>query len=290
MRTETVIDTVAIQVDFYDEIECSVVHDNLFERLERYEYKVDNRPKVEYHNKDVASIAHMATIDKGTYSYKKQDINTNKQVWYLTIKLAGLKKYIPWRDKLSHNCLLLIVSYLKTNRYPYEVKQFDIALNIFTKYENTVVLCTNKVKKRDYHLANDKQFETTRYMEKFVNSKQKAEAMFHGCHYCKTTKEKLKFPLTRHEVSYQKNFFKTNGFDIGAIYNGFNRYHVLYIPNKKRQQEIRDWYDSKSVIRQKDIKDMRLERYRLHIDMKVLIDFTTLLYMVDDKILEQFMC
>jgi hypothetical protein len=287
MRTETVIDTVAIQVNFYDEVECSTVHDNLFERLERYGYKVDNRPKVEYHNKDVARIAHIATIDKGTYSYKKQNMDKEKQVWYLSITLAGLKKYIPWRDKVSHNCLLLIISYLKTNRYPYEVKQFDVALNIFTKYENTMVLCTNKVKKREYYEANEKQlYSTTKWIEKFRNAKHKADAIFCGCHYCKATKEKLKFPLTRHEVSYQKNFFKANGFDIGAIYNEFNRYHVLYAPNKKKQQEIKDWYDSKEVIRHKDIKNMRLERYRLHIDINVLVSFATLLYVVDDETLE----
>ena len=64
---------------------------------------------------------------------------------------------------------------------------------------------------------------------------------------------------------------------------------TMYIPNQKKQQEIMDKYDSLEVIRKKDLKELKLDRYRLYIDLHVLVDFATRLYLVDDGVLEQFM-
>lgn len=286
MRTETAIDTVTMQVNFYNESIYDTTIEAIIQRLEKYKYFVNNKENIEVEYKHKL----ISTINKGSFSYEKQDKSKANKIWYLSIKLAGLKKYIPWRDKASHNALMLIISYLNTNKHIFKITQFDVALNIFTKYENILALCMKRFPTTEYWGANQKQiYKTTTWMEKFKNSKHKANAVFHGCHYDKSIKEKLDYSLTRFEVSFQKPYFKNKGFNIGTIYNDFNRYYMLYVPNKKKRQEIKDMYDSKENIRKKDIKDMRLERYRLHIDIKVLIDFSINLYGVNDDTIDHFM-
>lgn len=284
MRTETVIDTVALQCNFCNEEKCNIVKNKITERLKSNDYYSSDGITFEYNYKTIA------TIEQGSFSYVTKDKKRANTVCYLSIKLAGLKRSIAEIDMASHNALMLIISYLNTHKQAFKVTQLDVALNIFTKFENTLALCTKRYATTQYYGANEEQpFTTTRYIEKFKNAKHKADAVVHGCHYDKSAKEKLEYDLTRLEISFQKKFFKNNGFNVGAMYNEFYRYHVLYIPNQKRKQEIMDKYDSLTVIRQKDIKALRLEMHRQHIDLYVLVDFTSKLYMVDDATLGTFM-
>jgi hypothetical protein len=284
MRTETAIDTVALQCNFYNEEKCDTTRYDLIERLKAYRLYSDDGITFEYKYKTVV------TIDSGSFSYVTKDKKKARPEWYLSIKLAGLKRFLPDRDKMSHNALMLLVSYLNTHRLTFKVTQFDVALNIFTKLENVLALCTRRYATTKYWEANEEQlFPTTRYMEKFKNAKHKAEAVSHCLVYGKSDKEELEYNLVRLELSFQKKFFKNNGFNVGKMYNEFSRYHVMYIPNQKKKQEIMDKYDGLEVIRKKDIKDLKLDRYRLHIDMNVLVDFATKLYLVDDTILDIFM-
>ena len=284
MRTETAIDTIALQCNFDNEEKSETARYAIVERLREHNLYSDDNIKFEYKYKTVV------TVDKGSFSYVKKDKKKARTVWYLSIKLAGLKRYIPDRDKVSHNALMLLVSYLNTHKLTFKVTQFDVALNIFTKLENVLALCTKRYSTTQYWKANEEQlFPTTRYMEKFKNAKHKADAVSHCCSYGKSDKEELDYNLVRLEVSFQKKFFKNNGFNVATMYNEFDRYHVMYIPNQKKQQEIMDKYDSLEVIRKKDLKELKLDRYRLHIDVHVLVDFAAKLYLVDDGVLEQFM-
>jgi len=292
MRTETAIDTVALQCDFYTEEECTTAQYEIVDRLKEYRlYSKDKEHKL-YSNNDIVfeyKYKTVATIDTGSFSYVTKDKKKARPVWYLSIKLAGLKSYIPDRDRMSHNTLMLVVSYLNTHKLLFKITQFDVALNIFTKLDNILALCTSRYSTTKYWQANEVQlFETTTYMEKFKSKKHKADAVSHACLYGKSSKENLDSNLTRFEISFQKKFFKNNGFNVGAMYNEFYRYHVMYIPNQKTKQEIMDKYDSLEVLRKKDVKDLKLERYSLHVDINVLVGFTTKLYLVDDGVLEQF--
>ncbi len=284
MRTETVIDTVALQCNFYKEDKCDIAKYEIIDRLKEYNFYSVNGIDVEFNYKPIA------TIDEGSFSYVTKDKKKANIVWYLSIKLAGLKKYIHDRDKASHNALMLIISYLNTNKIPFKVTQLDVALNIFTKYENTLVLCTKRHATTKYWKTNELQlFDTTKYIEKFKSAQHKADAVTHCCTYNKSDKEKLKYSLTRVEISFQKKFFKNNGFNVGEIYKEFYRYHMMHIPIQKIKQEIMDKYDRLDIIRQKDIKALKLDHYRLHIDLNVLVDFATKLYIVDNDVLDSFM-
>jgi len=293
MRTETAIDTLALQCDFYTEEKCTTAQYEIVDRLKEYRLHSKDKEYKLYSADDIAfeyKYKTVATIDTGSFSYITKDKKKARPVWFLSIKLAGLKRYIPDRDRISHNVLMLVVSYLNTRKLTFKVTQFDVALNIFTKLDNILALCTSRYSTTKYWQANEVQlFLTTTYMEKFKSEKHKADAVSHGCLYGKSNKENLDYNLTRFEISFQKKFFKNNGFNVGAMYNEFYRYHVMYIPNQKTKQEIMDKYDSLEVLRKKDIKELKLDRYRRHIDLHVLVDFATKLYLVDDGVLDSFM-
>ena len=60
------------------------------------------------------------------------------------------------------------------------------------------------------------------------------------------------------------------------------------MPNKKKKQELMDQYDAKDVLRQKDVKELKLDLYRLDININVLIDFSIKLYSVNNITLEPY--
>jgi len=285
MKHETVIDTIALQVNFFDENKCDTAMDELFAKLEKYNlYKDKNSNEIKY------KFNLIATIDKGCFSYRKTNNEKAQTIWYLTIKLAGLKRYLDSIDTASTNCLLLICSYLNTNKLAYHVTQLDVAIDIFTKFDNVLALCTNRSPTTKYYKANEEQkYLTTTYIEKFKNEQQQKEAVLRATLYDKTLKHTLQTTITRFEISFQKKFFKNNKFDVGAIYREFQRYQVLYIPNQKKKQAIMDKYDSIEIIRQKDVHELYVERLRLHPNVQALMDFISRMYMVHDTRLEYFL-
>lgn len=285
MKHETVIDTIALQVNFIDdENRCDATKYNLLELLKGYGFHIDHMSNnIEY------KYNLIATIDKGCFSYRKINKEKAKTVWYLTIKLAGLKRYEVSIDTASTNCLLVICSYLNTDKLAFNVTQLDVAIDISTKFENVLALCTNRSPTTKYHKSNEEQkYPTTTYIEKFKNEQQQKEAVLRATLYDKTFKHTLQSNITRFEISFQKKFFKNNKFDVGAIYYEFQRYHLLYLPNKKKKQEIMDKYDSMEIMRQKEIRELHIESFRLHPDTQVLMNFILKLYTVYDT-LEYFL-
>jgi len=283
MRTETAIDTVTLQCNFNHEDKCDSAKDDILELLKKYNYYSEDDSEVQYRYKTVA------TIEQASYSYVKKNKKKANVVWYLSIKLAGLKRYNTYLDIAATNCLLIIASYFNTKKLAMKITQLDVALNIFTKFENVLSLCTKRLPKADYYKANEEQkYLTTQYFVKYDSKEQKNRATTHACLYDKTVKHDLAFKLTRFEISFSKKFLKKNGLNVGSIYNEFKRYHVLYMPNKKKKQELMDQYDAKDVLRQKDIKELKLNWNRLDIDINVLIDFAIRLYRVDDITLESY--
>lgn len=283
MKTETSVDTIALQCNFDNEESCKIAKAEIANRLEHNKLYSNDDTLFCYNYKTVA------TIGKGSFSYLTKENDKVNKVWYLSIKLAGLKRYQPLLDRVSRDSLLLIVSYLNTKKIIFEITQLDVALNIFTKFDNILVLCTKKHATTKYWKANEEQpFSTTRYIEKFKNSKHKASAVLHACLYDKTEKEKLGYRLTRFEVSFQKKFFKKDGVNIGKIYKELLRYHILYLSNSKIKQEIILKYDNLDVIRKREVKSLKLDQYRLTINIDYLHKFILEIYEVNDKNLEHY--
>lgn len=284
MKYNLIVDTIALQVDYHNEYKCDLGYSQLQELLKGYGYFYDTiKKEYQYKHKKIL------TMSKGSYGVKR---NGNKQIiYYIRIKLAGLKRYLLYIDIASHNALMIIASYFNTNKQFYKVTQFDVAVDIFTKYKNILVLCTNKRPSTKYFGANEEQpFNTTTYIEKFNNGKDKANAAVHMQKYCKTSKSKLLINITRVEISFQKPFLNKNGLNIGYMYAEIMRYHILYIANNmKKQQEVKDKYDSIEIMRARDIKSLNISQHRLHIDIIPLASIISDIYTVTDDVLVHYL-
>jgi len=284
MKQSLGIDTIALQVNFTSEASMYLAKYDLKCRLTDYGffYK-EEQDEFQYNYKTIA------TMHSGSYGTKNDDKKVI--VYYISIKLAGLKRYILDIDTASRKCLLIIFSYLNTHDLPIKITQLNIAIDIYTKFENILVLCTKRVPTTNYFKADsaEQPFQTTTYIERFKSAAHKKNATLHTQSYSKSAKNNLEFELTRIETSIQKNFLDTHGLNIGAIYKQLLRYHILYIPNKKRQQEIREQYDSQEVLRKSNIKSLNIEKYRIHPDILSIHSFVSSIFQVNDNLLDHFL-
>lgn len=186
--------------------------------------------------------------------------------YYVAVSFYGLKSHIEILDNLSNGCLLAVCGILNTLNIDYMFTELDVCLDMNTKIDNVLALCTTKLPRTEYHSPNNSFYNgDTVYIEKFTNDRfsyysQRAYV------YNKAKKENLKFPLTRFELKLQKSFFK-NDLDFETIVNALNRYTVMYFPNIYEKNIIIDRYNSYYRISRRDIDRMGLDRYRLKPDV-----------------------
>ena len=104
MRHETAIDTVELKSNFNDKDECDATVGVLISTLEKYDYYIkfedEYKIQIEYKHKLIASIR------KGSFSFVNQDKEKEDTTWYISIKLAGIKRYIHYIDCAASNCLI----------------------------------------------------------------------------------------------------------------------------------------------------------------------------------------
>lgn len=192
---------------------------------------------------------------------RKYDIN-----YYVIVSFYGLKSHIEILDNLSNGCLFAVCGILNTLNIDYMFTELDVCLDMNTKIDNVLVICTTKLPRTEYYSLNDSFYNgNSVYIEKFTKNKldyysQRAYV------YNKAKKENLKYPLTRFELKLQKSFFK-NDFDFETIVNALNRYTVMFFPTIYEKIRIVDKYNSYSRISRRDIDRIGLDRYRLKPDV-----------------------
>lgn len=186
--------------------------------------------------------------------------------YYIAVSFYGLKSHIGILDNLSNGCLFAVCGILNTFNIDYMFTELDVCLDMNTKIDNVLALCTTKLPRTEYHSPNNSFYNgDTVYIEKFTKDRfsyysQRAYV------YKKAKKENLTFPLTRFELKLQKSFFN-NDLNFETIVNALNRYMVMYFPNIYEKNMIIDRYNSYSRISKRDIGRMGLERYRLKPDV-----------------------
>lgn len=193
---------------------------------------------------------------------------TRKSVinYYVAVSFYGLKSHIKILDNLSNGCLFAVCGILNTFNFNYVFTELDVCLDMNTKIDNVLVICTTKLPRTEYYSLNDSFYNgNSVYIEKFTKNKldyysQRAYV------YNKAKKENLKYHLTRFELKLQKSFFK-NDLDFETIINSINRYTVMYFKNIYEKNMIIDRYYSYSRISKRDIDRMGLDRYRLKPDV-----------------------
>jgi len=175
-------------------------------------------------------------------------------------------------------------AYLNTRQITFKLTGLDISLDLYTKYENVMALCTKKSPKTCYYGANEVQFyDTTSYMERIPEHKLQL-AVQRAYLYAKSIKENLFYNITRFEVKLQPKFFNKNRENIiSGIMNALDRYHVMYVPNKKEKQYLMDQYDNHAILRYRDIKKLKFDNYRCYSDISVIVGFINNLFTVQEK-------
>ncbi len=193
---------------------------------------------------------------------RQYDIN-----YYVAVSFYGLKSHIEILDNLSNGCLFAVCGILNTLNIDYMFTELDVCLDMNTKIDNVLALCTTKLPRTEYHSPNNSFYNgDTVYIEKFTKDRFSYNSQ-RAYVYNKAKKENLKFPLTRFELKLQKFFFFSNDLDSKTIINALNRYTVMYFPNIYEKNMIIDRYNSYYRISKRDIERMGLERYRLKPDV-----------------------
>ena len=186
--------------------------------------------------------------------------------YYIAVSFYGLKSHIEILDNLSNGCLFAVCGILNTFSIEYVFTELDVCLDMNTKIDNVLAICTSKLPRTEYYSLNSSFYNgDSVYIEKFTKDKLNYYSQ-RAYVYNKAKKENLKFPLTRFELKLQKSFFK-NDLDLETIVNALNRYTVMYFQNIYEKNMIVDKYNSYSRISRRDIERMGLEKYKLKPDV-----------------------
>lgn len=299
MKYTTHIDTVGIMIKDESEDVRDTILDQLLSLLETKKLYI-SYPKEPYENTNLSYTksyivfyqrTKIVTIIVGSYPImfsivgkRKGDASISSRSYYLSITVAGLKSYDTKIDTLRLDTLLDICTYCNTYKISFDIKQLDIALDMDTKLENILSLCTKRIPKRNYYQANEEQkYPTTRYIEK---DKSNVIGTQKAVQYDKAKKENNVTigEVTRFEVSLKSRFFRHRQMITGAIEKALNRYDILYIPQKRKQQALRDAYDSFSVLRKRELNKLNLDEYeRCFFDIATIRKFINILFTVEQK-------
>lgn len=186
--------------------------------------------------------------------------------YYVAVSFYGLKSHIEILDNLSNGCLFAVCGILNTFNFNYVFTELDVCLDMNTKMDNILAICTTKLPRTEYHLLNNSFYNgDTVYIEKISKDRINYNSQ-RAYLYNKAKKENLQYPLTRFELKLQKSFFK-NDFDFETIVNALNRYTVMFFPTIYEKIRIVDKYNSYSRISRRDIDRIGLDIYRLKPDV-----------------------
>ncbi len=187
--------------------------------------------------------------------------------YYIAVSFYGLKSHIEILDNLSTGCLFALCGILNTFSIEYVFTELDICLDMHTKIDNVLTICTTKLPRTEYYSLNNSFYNgDSVYIEKFTKDKVNHYSQ-RAYVYNKAKKENLKCSLTRFELKLQKSFFFSKELDSETIVNTLNRYTVMYFENTCDKNMIIDKYNSYSRVSKRDIERMGLDRYRLKFDV-----------------------
>lgn len=262
MTYSTEIDTVSIQIYCSSLDEQQGISFMLIRAISEYNKVYIKRNKlgeqeILFNNRKIASIrlGINPIWNKFTGIY---EIN-----YYIVVTFAGLKSYSDAIDKLSYSCLLTTCGTLNTFNIEYKFTELDICLDINSKINNVLAICTTKLPRTEYHRVNHSFYNgNTVYIEKLDKDKLNYYSQ-RAYVYNKAKKENLKCTLTRFELKLQKSFFFNNEFDADRIIKALDRYTVMYFQNINEKNMIVDTYNSYSRISKREFYKMNLNKYRL---------------------------
>ncbi|MDD2357244.1 MAG: hypothetical protein PHX13_04970 [Thiovulaceae bacterium] len=296
MKYTTSIDTVGLQVYSNNEVTRNFIVDGILTLLYTKKlYVLEKTHSTNMHSNFFIREYHIcsnsttiASIRMGSFSMNNPLNNMVVTTYYIAIKFAGLKRYHEPLDTISHNTLLSVCAYLNTRNITYKLTELDVCMDMYTRFENVLALCTKKFPKTTYYPANESQlFETTSYIEKITNDKLD-EVLQRAYLYDKSKKENLPYQIVRFELKLQAKFFNNYRNNlISSILNALHRYHVMYVPLKKEKNYLLQQYDTCAILRERDIKRIGFEKYRCYPDTMAIHAYITNIFSIKERDLIQ---
>ena len=296
MYYTTVIDTIAIQLNLgTDDDRQRTILKELLDYIQRMFNSYIHQ--VKYMAGFDRRIEHMIYCNGRTVvSFKTGYSHGN---YFITIKFAGLKTYDALVDQMSSNYLWVVVAYINTARYGWNLAELDIAIDIpHVNFENLSAVCTNHTAGTKYHTLDDIQryHGQTTYIERFDTKEAIYTAIKRAYLYDKTVKEQMEhnnilgFDLQRFEIKLNSSYFNKYGFDIGRIQDTLSMYHLMYFNTVEEKNALIDRYNSyKGGVRKREIDRMGFNHYRLYHDMDTVDNFIYILtHITNDDIFSNF--
>jgi len=288
LKYTTEIDTLALQLNFKTDHEQRIILQDIFNHL-RYTFNsyID---AVNHTVGSITKIEHRIYCNNRTVLSFITGYSHNN--YFIKIKFAGLKTYDVAVDDTSLNYLYVIVAYLNTKGFSWNLAELDIAIDIpYVNFDNLLAICTSKTATQ-YHILGEIQRydgETT-YIEQFNTEHSKNTAIKRSYLYNKTLKEQnvhnhiLGFNLQRFEVKLQAPYFTRYGFDIDMIIKTLDKYHLLYFNNIDEKNALIIRYNNhRSGIKQREIQRWQLDRYRLYYDVNHIHHFIHMLTTITNE-------
>ncbi|MCT7466940.1 hypothetical protein N5T78_10135 [Aliarcobacter cryaerophilus] len=266
MTYSTEIDTVSIQVNCSSLEEQQGISFMVGRAITEYN-KVCILDNIFTKEKDILFNSNrLGTIRLGINPIWNKFTRQYDMNYYVAVSFCGLKSHIEILDNLSNGCLFAVCGILNTFNFNYVFTELDVCLDMNTKMDNILAICTTKLPRTEYHFLNNSFYNgDTVYIEKISKDRINYNSQ-RAYLYNKAKKENLQYPLTRFELKLQKSFFK-NDLDFETIVNALNRYTVMFFPTIYEKIRIVDKYNSYSRISRRDIDRIGLDRYRLKPDV-----------------------
>lgn len=288
MKYYTKIDNISLQITCDDKEEQKMHKDALLTLIKENQSLKLVYPDYNKKERDIQIRNRrntIATIRTAAF-YSGKDINGRKIVkFYISIRFKGLVSYIERLDKLSNSLLLKVVAFLKTRAISFTVTALDLCIDVECAFHHMLVICTIPSRRTEYYKLIEKQtFVTTTYIEK-ISKKQLSRAAIRSYYYYKTRKEELDMPITRFEVKLNTKYFNTHGLQMDTIENTLNRYHVMYFKDVQLKNAKIKEYSQHTVVRDKELEEMQLEKYRLHFDLDYIEHYLNTLFSIDEALL-----
>jgi len=294
MKYQTTIDTVTLQIDSISEDTRNKILQEILNlyKTENFHILCEDYPINKHSNFFVreyrvyANNIVIASISTGSFSVKNNITDFARTTYYISLKFAGLMRYNLILDKLYNDILFKTCAYFNSRNITYKLTGLDVCIDMHTKFENVLALCTKKSPKTLYWTSAEEQFyDTTHYIENIPKHKSN-QAVQRAYLYDKRVKENLSFDLTRFEVKLQPKFFNKNRESIiSSIIKALEKYHVMYVPKKKDKEYLMQQYDNYPALRQRDIKRIKFEDYRCYADISVIVGFMNNLFTIREEAL-----
>lgn len=228
--------------------------------------------KIFYKGKQIAGVS------TGRYraAYDLRDI------FYVSVSLYGLTQYHE-SDLGSLECLLQVCRYLNNRQIIFRINEIDICYDIKCPFNNILTLLNRKVPNVSYFEPDEAQGDKNIIRIENVPKIQYKKVNSRAYTYNKTARNRwIKPDITRFELKLNSSFFKSNRKYMRAIKKSIDKYSILYFDSTKVRNTVLNKYKEQWYSNKLDVNELKIDKYKLTLDMDYVEEFITMLTTIDD--------